>query len=77
MEISFIFIFVFVLFNVLEQRSTKYLLVEVEGNDSSLGDYAEIATESNATESNATESNATEIENPEGKLKGISTILRF
>ena len=72
MEISFIFIFVFLLFNVLEQRSTKYLLVEVEGNDSNFGDYAEIATESNATESNATE-----IENPEGKLKGISTILRF
>ena len=64
MKISFIFIFVFVLFNVLEQRSTKYLLVEVEGNDS------------NATEI-ATESNVTEIENPEGRLKGISTILRF
>ena len=67
MEISFIFIFVFLLFNVLEQRSTKYLLVEVEGNDSNFGDYAEIATESNATE----------IEDPEGKLKRISTILRF
>ena len=34
MNISFIFIFGFVLFDVFEQRSTKYLLVEVEGNAS-------------------------------------------
>ena len=53
MKISFIFIFGFVLINVLEQHRTKYLLVEVEGNAS------------------------TEIETPEGKLKGISTLLRF
>ena len=35
MKISFIFISVFVLFNLLiEQHSTKYLLVELEGNAS-------------------------------------------
>jgi hypothetical protein len=33
MKISFIFIFVFVLLNVLEQHSTKYLLVEVEDSE--------------------------------------------
>jgi hypothetical protein len=33
MRISFIFICAFVLFNVLENRSTKYLLVALEGND--------------------------------------------
>jgi hypothetical protein len=34
MKISVIFIFGFVLINVLEQHRTKYLLVEVEGNAS-------------------------------------------
>ena len=34
MKISFIFISVFVLFNVLiEQHRTKYLLVELEGSE--------------------------------------------
>ena len=49
MKKFFIFIFGFVLFNVLEQHRTKYLLVEVEGNasteiDTDEGKLKEIST---------------------------------